>query len=72
MEVRNDCAKTLETHTQLKKTDMIYKARSDVIFCVRDKAFRKVAKTKITRKAWKNLEYLYMTKLLAHQLCLNQ
>jgi len=50
---------------------MINKPISDIIICLGDKAFRKVAKEKsIESIMWKKLESLHMTKSFAHRLCL--
>jgi len=38
--------------------------------CLRDKALREATKEKIFASMWVKLESFYMTKLLAHKLCL--
>nr|KYP36396.1 Retrovirus-related Pol polyprotein from transposon TNT 1-94 [Cajanus cajan] len=51
---------------------MIEKARSAIILCLGDKALREVAREKTAAAMWLKLESLYMTKSLAHRLCLKQ
>nr|KYP64673.1 Retrovirus-related Pol polyprotein from transposon TNT 1-94 [Cajanus cajan] len=58
--------------TQKEKTNMIEKARSAIILCLGDKALREVAREKTAAAMWLKLESLYMTKSLAHRLCLKQ
>ena len=58
--------------SQKEKTDMIEKARSAIILCLGDKALREVARERIAVTMWIKLESLYMTKSLAHRLCLKQ
>ena len=60
------------TLTQAKKKSMIDKARSAIILCLGDKAPREVAKEKTVAGIWAKLESLYMTRSLAHRLCLKQ
>jgi uncharacterized membrane protein YheB (UPF0754 family) len=58
--------------SQKEKTDMIEKARSAIILCLCDKALREVARERTAVAMWIKLESLYMTKSLAHRLCLKQ
>jgi hypothetical protein len=58
--------------TQKEKNDMIDKARSAIILCFGDKALREVARERIAAAMWVKLESLYMSKSLAHRLCLKQ
>lgn len=58
--------------TQEEKSGMIEKARSAIILCLGDKALREVAREKTAAAMWLKLESLYMTKSLAHRLCLKQ
>lgn len=45
---------------------------SVVIYELRDKILREVARAYTTTKMWFKLESLYMTKILAHMLCVKQ
>ncbi|KOM55736.1 hypothetical protein LR48_Vigan10g162800 [Vigna angularis] len=58
--------------SQEEKKRMIDKARSAIILCLGDKALREVAKEKTAAGIWAKLESLYMTRSLAHRLCLKQ
>ena len=60
------------TLMQAEKKSMIDKAKSAIILCLGDKALREVAKEKIAAGIWAKLESLYMTRSLAHRLCLKQ
>ena len=60
------------TLTHAKKKSIIDKARSAIILCLGDKALREVAKEKTAAGIWAKLESLYMTRSLAHRLCLKQ
>nr|KYP64658.1 Retrovirus-related Pol polyprotein from transposon TNT 1-94 [Cajanus cajan] len=64
--------KMVSSLTQKEKTNMIEKARSAIILCLGDKALREVAREKTAAAMWLKLESLYMTKSLAHRLCLKQ
>ncbi|WVY92910.1 hypothetical protein V8G54_031998 [Vigna mungo] len=58
--------------TQEEKKKMGEKARSAIILCLGDKVLREVAKEKTATEIWAKLESLYMTRSLAHRLCLKQ
>ncbi|WVZ12209.1 hypothetical protein V8G54_016739 [Vigna mungo] len=58
--------------TQEEKKKMGDKARSAIILCLGDKVLREVAKEKTAAEIWAKLESLYMTRSLAHRLCLKQ
>ncbi|WVY98367.1 hypothetical protein V8G54_030518 [Vigna mungo] len=60
------------TMTQEEKKKMGDKARSAIILCLGDKVLREVAKEKTAAEIWVKLESLYMTRSLAHRLCLKQ
>ncbi|WVZ01479.1 hypothetical protein V8G54_027548 [Vigna mungo] len=60
------------TMTQEEKKKMGDKARSAIILCLGDKVLREVAKEKTAAEIWAKLESLYMTRSLAHRLCLKQ
>ena len=51
---------------------MVDKARSVIILCLRDKVLREVSREQTVVAMWEKLESLYMTKSLAHRLCLKQ
>ena len=55
-----------------EKTEMVDKARSTIILCLMDKVLREVTWEKIVIVMWEILGSLYMTKSLAHRLCLKQ
>ena len=55
-----------------EKSEMIAKAKSAIILCLRDKALREVAREKTAASMWLKLESLYMAKSLANRLCLKQ
>ncbi|WVZ00942.1 hypothetical protein V8G54_027011 [Vigna mungo] len=65
-------SKMSDTMTQEKKKKMGDKARSAIILCLGDKVLREVAKEKTAAEIWVKLESLYMTRSLAHRLCLKQ
>jgi hypothetical protein len=58
--------------SQKEKIDIIEKARSAIILCLGDKALTEVARERTATAMWIKLESLYMTKSLAHRLCLKQ
>jgi len=58
--------------SQAKKTEMVDKAKSAIVLCLRDKVLRDVAKEPSTTSMWLKLESLYMTKSLAHRQFLKQ
>ncbi|WVZ25126.1 hypothetical protein V8G54_003670 [Vigna mungo] len=58
--------------TQEEKKKMGDKARSAIILCLGDKVLREVTKEKTAAEIWAKLESLYMTRSLAHRLCLKQ
>ena len=58
--------------TQVEKKNMIDRARSAIVLCLGYKALREVAKERIAVGVWTRLETLYMTKSVAHRLCLKQ
>lgn len=58
--------------TSTEKIKMMDKANSVIILCLGDKVLIEVAKDKIVAAMWGKLELLYMTKSLAHMLCLKQ
>ena len=58
--------------TPAEKTSMVNRARSAIILCLGDKTLREVAKERTAAGMWAKLESLYMTKSLAHRLCLKQ
>jgi len=64
--------KFLVTMSQAKKTEMVDKAKSAIVLCLRDKVLRDVAKEPSTTSMWLKLESLYMTKSLAHRQFLKQ
>jgi len=64
--------KILVTMSQAKKTEMVDKAKSAIVLCLRDKVLRDVAKEPSTTSMWLKLESLYMTKSLAHRQFLKQ
>jgi len=65
-------AKISVTITQSEKTKIIDKARLVIILCLGDKILREVMSEKTPTKMWTKLESLYMTKSLAHWLCMKQ
>jgi len=50
-----------------EKTEMVDKARSAIVLCLRDKVLREVAKESTPTSMWSKFKYLYMTKSLAHR-----
>ena len=60
------------TMSRAEKTEMVDKARSAIVLCLKDKFFREVAKEPTATSMWSKLESLYMTKSLAHQQFLKQ
>ena len=64
--LKSECALPV-TVSQAKKTEMVDKARSDIILCLGD-----IAKEPNAASKWSKLEYLYMTKSLAHKQFLKQ
>ncbi|WVZ00077.1 hypothetical protein V8G54_026146 [Vigna mungo] len=52
--------------------DEALKGESAIILCLGDKVLREVAKEKTAAEIWAKLESLYMTRSLAHRLCLKQ
>ncbi|WVZ02271.1 hypothetical protein V8G54_023077 [Vigna mungo] len=65
-------SKMSDAMTQEEKKKMGNKARSAIILCLGDKVLREVAKEKTAAEIWVKLESLYMTRSLAHRLCLKQ
>ncbi|WVZ07194.1 hypothetical protein V8G54_020540 [Vigna mungo] len=65
-------SKMSDTMTLEEKKKMGDKARSAIILCLGDKVLREVAKEKTAAEIWVKLESLYMTRSLAHRLCLKQ
>jgi len=53
--------------TQAEKREMIDKAKSAIVLCLRDKVLRDVAGEATAASMWAMLESLYMTKSLAHR-----
>lgn len=60
------------TKTQLKKIEMVDKARISIGLCLSDKILKKLAKEKNVAYIWTKVESLYMTKSLAHNQTLKQ
>jgi len=60
------------TMSRAKKTEMVDKARSAIVLCLRNKDLREVAKETIAASMWSKFEYLHMTKSLAHRQVLKQ
>jgi len=58
--------------TQAEKREMIDKAKSAIVLCLRDKVLRDVAREVAAASMWAKLESLYMTKSLAHRQLLKQ
>ena len=59
----------LASTSRKEKVGMIKKVMSSIILCLADKAQRKVATKKTAMSIWVKRESLYMTKSLAHILC---
>jgi len=55
------------TMSQAEKTEMVDKARSAIVLCLRDKVLRDVTKEPTTTSMWSKLESFYITKSLAHR-----
>ena len=77
--IQQGCDKALKgesnmplTLMQEEKKSMIDKAKSVIILCLGDKALREVAREKTAAGIWAKLELMYMTRSLAHRLCLKQ
>jgi len=75
--IQQKCEKALKgegalpvTMSRAEKTEMVDKAMSAIVLCLRDKVLREVAKE--TTSMWLKFEYLYMTKSLAHRQFLKQ
>jgi len=71
--INQKCAQALKgegalpvTMSRTEKTEMLDKARSAIVLCLRDKVLRDVVKQPIAASMWSKLESLYMTKSLAH------
>lgn len=58
--------------TQVEKTKMVDKVRTDVILYLKDRVLRKIAREKTVTLVWEKYESLYMTKSLTHRLCSKQ
>ena len=69
--LKDECALPV-TMSQAKKIEMMDKARSAIVLCLRDKVLRDVAKEPTMTSMWSKLKSLYMTKSLAHQQFLKQ
>jgi len=69
--LKGECALPV-TMSQAEKTQMVDKARSAIVLCLRDKVLRDVAKEPTATSMWSQLESLYMTKSLAHRQFLKQ
>jgi len=72
--IQQKCEKALKgegafpvTMTQAEKTDMVDKARSAIVLCLRYKVLWDVAKEPTAMSMWSKLESLYMTKYLAQR-----
>jgi len=52
----------LATMSEKEKKDLTKKAKSTIIFCLRDKALREVTREPIVAIIWLKLESLYRTK----------
>jgi len=77
--IQQKCEKVLKgegslpaTMSRAEKTEMVDKARSAIVLCLRDKVLREVAKEPTASSMWSKLESLYMTKSLAHRKFLKQ
>jgi len=77
--IQQKCEKALKgegvlpvTMSQAEKTEMMDKARSLIVLCLRDKVLRDVAKETTAASLWSKLESLYMTKSLANRQFLKQ
>jgi len=58
--------------SRAEKTEMVDKARSAIVVCLRDNVLREVAKEPTAASMWAKFESLYMTKSLAHRQFLRQ
>ena len=58
--------------TQAEKRDMIDKAKSAIVLCLRDKVLRDVMREPTVTSMWAKMESLFMTKSLAHRQLLKQ
>ena len=77
--IQQKCEKALKgesalpvTMSQAENTEMVDKAKSAIVLCLRDKVLRDVAKEPIAASMWSKLDSLYMTKSLAHRQFLKQ
>ena len=77
--IQQKCEKALKgegslpvTMSQAEKTEMVDKAKSAIVLCLGDKVLREVAKEPTATSMCAKLEYLYMTKSLAHRQFLKQ
>ena len=77
--IQQKCEKALKgegslpvTMSREEKTEMVDKARSAIVLCLRDKVLREVAKEPTATSMWAKLKSLYMTKSLAHRQFSNQ
>ena len=77
--IQQGCDEALEgesnmppTLTHAEKKSMIKRAKSAIMLCLGDKSLKEVAKEKTVAGIWEKLESLYMTRSLAHRLCLKQ
>jgi len=61
-----------ESLSSKEKSEMIDRARSEIMLRHGDKALREVARERTAASMWLKLESLYMTKSLANRLCLKQ
>ena len=71
--IQQKCEKALKgegpfpvTMSRAEKTKRVDKTRSAIVLCLGNKVLRDVAKEPTTTSMWSKLEYLYMTKSLAH------
>jgi len=77
--IQQNCEKALKgegvlpvTMSQAEKTEMVDKAMSVIVLCLRDKVLRDVVKEPTVALTWSKLELLYMTKSLAYRQFLKQ
>jgi len=72
--IQQKCEKALKgegvlliTMSRVEKIEMVEKARSAIVLCLRDKVLREVAKEPTASLMWSKLKYFYMTKSLPHR-----
>jgi len=58
--------------SRAEKTEMVDKARSVIVLCLRDNVLREAAKEPTATSMWSKLESLYMTKSLTHRQFIKQ